>query len=141
MRVLGIDLGGRRTGVAISDPTGSLARPLLTLEGDPLPAVIRLVGELSAEADGLGRVVVGLPTRLSGESTPETERARAFAQALAGRIALPVELQDERLSSVEAASRLAHRREGWKAVRARLDAAAAAVILQDHLDGAPPSSP
>jgi len=138
MRVLGIDVGERRVGLAVSDPTGTLARPLTTLtvadERDALDRVMETVGRLVAESDGLATIVVGLPTRLDGSSSPVTARVAAFVDALRRRTTLPVATEDERLSSREAESRLAAREPDWRKRKAKLDAAAAAVILQDYLD-------
>jgi putative Holliday junction resolvase len=82
-------------------------------------------------------VVVGRPCRLDGTPNEQTARVDAFVSALRRHIDLPVVLQDERLSSVEAESRLALREKDWRRRKARLDAAAAAVILQDYLDSRP----
>jgi putative Holliday junction resolvase len=88
---------------------------------------------LAAEDDGLAAVVVGWPRRLDGSPTDQTPVVEAFVRALepAG---VPVVLQDERLSSVEAESRLALRERDWRVRKRTLDAAAAAVVLQDYLD-------
>jgi putative Holliday junction resolvase len=141
MRVLGIDVGERRVGLAVSDATGTLARPLTTLtvadDRDALDRVVETIAHLAAESDGLATIVVGLPTRLDGSSSPMTARVRAFVDALRRRTPLPVETGDERLSSREAESRLAARERDWRRRKAKLDAAAAAVILQDYLDGLP----
>ena len=139
MRALGIDLGLRRVGLAISDATGTLARPLETLrretsDRDALDRLQGVIDRLSAEPDGLAVVVVGLPTRLDGSPSDQTVHVRQMADALQSRIGVPVVLQDERLSSHEAESRLALRERDWRKRKARLDAAAAAVILQDYLD-------
>lgn len=137
MRILGIDLGERRIGLAISDPSGLLARPLdvIAARGDQqLHEVLRAIGRLAAEEDGLAAVVLGLPRRLDGSPNEQTARAAAFAEALRARIPQPVALQDERLSSVEAESRLALFDRDWRSRKKKLDAAAAAVILQDYLD-------
>jgi putative pre-16S rRNA nuclease len=141
MRVLGIDLGRRRIGLAISDPTRTLARPLATLtveEGQTdqsvLERVVVEVTRLAGEDDGLGEIVVGVPARLDGTPTGETAHAVAFIDALASRVTIPVVREDERLTSREAESRLALRERDWKKRKERLDAAAAAVILQDYLD-------
>jgi len=138
VRVIGIDLGERRIGVAVSDASGTLARPLKTLErgSSDLEAVERLnalVAELAAE-DGVGSVVVGVPTRLDGSSSPQTVRAKAMVALLSARLTVPVVTQDERLSSREAEERLSVREKDWRKRKAKLDAAAAAVILQDYLD-------
>lgn len=139
MRILAIDVGERRVGLAISDPTASLARPLETIEraGSLKTLVTRVanaIGRLQREEDGLERIVIGLPRRLDGTPTAQTSRVRAFAEALDARIRMPIVFQDERLSSREAESRLAVTERDWRKRKPRLDAASAAVILQDYLD-------
>jgi putative Holliday junction resolvase len=89
---------------------------------------------LANEDDGLELVVVGLPRRLDGTPNDMTAKVEKFAHGLGSRMGLPVVLQDERLTSREAESRLALREKDWRARKARLDAAAAAIILQDYLD-------
>jgi putative Holliday junction resolvase len=135
--VLGIDYGQRRIGLAISDVTRTLARPLSTLKVTEESAVARVIGEverLAGEEDGLAVIVVGLPTRLDGSPTEQTARVMAFIELLAAQTPLPVTWGDERLSSREAESRLAMRERSWQRRKERLDAAAAAVMLQDYLD-------
>lgn len=134
-RVLAIDVGKRRTGLAISDATGTLARPLEMIEShEPLGQVVRTIDRLVGEDDGLGAVVVGLPKRLDGTPNDQTPRVEKFVTVLRQRIAVPVITQDERLTSVEAESLLAEREKDWRRRKAKLDAAAAAVILQEYLD-------
>lgn len=139
MRVLGIDFGAKRVGLALSDATGLLASPWKAVEGGaPLVAASRLAAVahlLAREDDGLAAIVVGLPRRLDGSDNDQTPIVRVFAAELARLAGLPVILQDERLSSHEAASRLAQRERDWRKRKAKLDAAAAAIILQDYLDG------
>lgn len=137
-----MDIGERRIGVAVSDVTATLARPMGVvrtsgLEGDALERVVAEVERLAAEEDGLAQLVVGVPRRLDGSASDLTARVESFATTLGRRTALPVALQDERLSSREAESRLAVREKRWQERKARLDAAAAAVILQDYLDSRP----
>jgi putative Holliday junction resolvase len=139
-RLLGVDLGQRRIGLAVSDPSGTLARPLATLtlgdagSDEPVARVSAEIDRLAAEADGLERVVVGVPRRLDGSPNEQTPRATAFIAALRERTPLPVVAEDERLTSREAEERLALRERDWRRRKARLDAAAAALILQDYLD-------
>ncbi len=138
-RVVGLDVGERRIGVAVSDVTRTLARPLGVLqisglEGDAVDRAVAELARLAAEEDGLASLVVGLPRRLDGSPNDMTPRVQAFAAALGARIGVPVILQDERLTSREAESRLAVRDKDWRARKKRLDAAAAAIILQDYLD-------
>lgn len=134
-RVLALDIGARRTGLAISDASGTLARPLGVIHGaDVLDAVVARVDALRAEDDGLTAIVVGHPRRLDGRPNEQTARVDALVGALRARTPLPVALQDERLTSVEAESRLAVRERDWRRRKEKLDAAAAAIILQDFLD-------
>jgi putative Holliday junction resolvase len=133
--VLAVDIGRKRTGLAISDPTRTLATPLGVITAQPpLADVVRTAGQLAAEADGLSAIVVGRPLRLDGRPTELTGEVDAFVERLRSRTSLPVYVQDERLTSVDAEARLAASERDWRRRKARLDAAAAAVILQDFLD-------
>jgi putative Holliday junction resolvase len=140
-RVLAIDFGTRRVGLAISDASRTLARPLEVLavrsDADALDRVARRIDQLAAEDDGLATIVVGLPKRLDGTPSDQTVRVTAFIGALAGRTSVAIVTEDERLSSREAESRLAIGERDWRRRKARLDAAAAAVVLQDFLDRRP----
>jgi putative Holliday junction resolvase len=132
-----MDVGRRRIGLAISDPTQTLARPLTTLmvrADTAIDTVAQAIARLAADEDGLERVVVGLPVRLDGNANEQTRYVEGFVAALKGRTALPVDVEDERLTSREAESRLALRERDWRKRKAQLDAAAAAIILQDYLD-------
>jgi len=139
MRVLAVDVGARRVGLAISDPTGTLARPLKTLQvsgaDGAVAAVAAEIESLAREDDGLAGVVVGVPTRLDGSPGDQTTRVVAFIGALGRATVLPIAQIGERLTSREAESRLALREKDWRVRKQRLDAAAAAVILQEYLDG------
>jgi putative Holliday junction resolvase len=140
-RVLALDIGRRRTGLAVSDPTGTLATPYSVITANPpLADVLRTAGHLAAEPDGLSAIVVGRPLHLDGRPSPETAEVDAFVARLRTRTTLPVFVQDERLTSVEADERLRVSERDWRTRKARLDAAAAAVILQDFLDQARPGS-
>ncbi len=138
VRVLGVDVGARRVGLAISDPSRTLARPLTTVrvggEQDAVERVAATIAQLAAEDDGLDAVVIGRPASLNGTPNEATARVDAFITALKRLVALPIATEDERLSSREAESRLAERERDWRKRKERLDAAAAAVILQDYLD-------
>jgi putative Holliday junction resolvase len=137
-RVLAIDSGGRRVGLALSDRSGTLARPLETIAvsgaADAVDRVARRIDELSAEEDGVATIVVGLPARLDGSASNATPAVLQFIGRLKQRTAVPILTEDERLSSREAESRLARNERDWRKRKARLDAAAAAVFLQDYLD-------
>ncbi len=139
MRVIGFDVGERRIGVAISDATRTLARPVGVLQVSRLDAAAvgraaDEVARLAGEDDGVGTIVVGLPRRLDGRPNDLTPRVQVFAAQLGARTGLPVVLQDERLTSYEAETLLAERDKDWRSRKKRLDSMAAAIILQDHLD-------
>ena len=142
MRIVGLDVGEKRIGVAISDATATLARPVGVLQAAGLNAqalgrAVDEVRRLASEDDGVSMIVVGLPRRLDGSPNELTPRVQAFAAQLGDRTQLPIVLQDERLSSREAESRLAGREKDWRARKKQIDAAAAAIILQDYLDTRP----
>lgn len=124
MRVVALDYGSARCGVAVSDPSGTLATPLEPVlrpgTRNGLRGLARLVGELGAE-----RVVVGLPLSLSGADSAQTRETRAFADRLRAAVDVPVELYDERFTTT-----LAERAGGGTA----LDSRAAAVLLDEWLN-------
>ena len=143
-RLLGVDLGERRIGLALADGDGAPARPLQTItrsgRPDPDLAAIRRV----IEAHDVGELVVGLPLEASGIEGPQAALTRAWADALAADLRLPVTFRDERLTSHLAEDRLGPMPRGRSggpptkaqrdAYRARVDREAAAIILQDELD-------
>ena len=126
MKVLALDYGAARTGVAVSDPTGMLARPLCVVEragtGDGLARLARLVGEEDAE-----RVVVGLPLTLRGERGQQVAETERFVEALRTVVDVPVETFDERFTTALAAQARAG------ADTAAEDARAAAHLLTTYL--------
>jgi putative Holliday junction resolvase len=133
-RYLGIDVGAVRVGVAICDPDGVLATPLVTVPRDADGGSdLRVIAGLVAEHAAVG-VVVGLPRTLAGREGPAAEAARAFADALAGVLEVPVELSDERLTTVVATQQLRERGVKGRKQRAVVDQAAAVAILQGWLD-------
>jgi putative Holliday junction resolvase len=143
--MLGVDVGVRRLGLALSDASGRLARPWQTLPAGRTPAasaeavaglISRHSNELTGEAAGLGRIVVGFPRRLNGDETDQSRICREFAAAIRTLTGLDVRLQDERLSSREAEALLARDERDWRERKKKLDAVAAAIILQDYLDHA-----
>jgi putative Holliday junction resolvase len=132
-RVLGLDLGDVRIGVAISDPERRLAVPLGTIHTGA-PADLRAIAALVREHD-VTTVVVGLPLRMSGETGTRAVHARGFAEALDSVLDVAVVLQDERLSTVEADRALKDAGAGSRARRGAVDRSAATIILQAWLDG------
>ena len=140
MRALGIDYGKRRIGLALSDATGLLARPWKAIaHGGTLRQVVQSLRAeitiLQREDDGLNAIVLGLPRRLDGAPNALTGEVQKLHTILVNEVTIPVVLQDERLSSYEAESSLAQRVKDWRKRKPLLDAASAAVILQDYLDG------
>ncbi len=132
LTVLAIDFGLARTGVAIGNTVTGGARPLETIQTDQNDARFRRIAELVAEWQP-EMFVVGLPLDSQGGDTALTRRVRRFGNQLGGRFGLPVEFTDERYSSAIAEEALKTGRDE----KARLDAAAAAVILQAWLDQRP----
>ena len=140
MRVIGIDLGTRRIGIAVSDSSGTLASPRRTLErsGDPGRDRAALVALI--EEEGAGRVVVGLPVSLDGRHGPAARAAQAEADALAWALAptgVAVETFDERFTTVTAQQALSAAGRSRRAQRAVIDQAAASVMLQAWLEAHP----
>lgn len=141
--LLGIDLGDRRIGIAAADSTSGSVTPLLTLRRSSpeqdADALARICAERRAEA-----IVVGLPLHLDGSESEQSRRTRAWVEAVAPSIGLPLTFRDERLSSHAAESRMGHAPRGRsggapsaaarRAWRARIDREAAAAILQRELD-------
>lgn len=135
-RVLAIDYGLRRIGIAVSDATGTLASPVTTLgrragKRPPIARILDLAGELGARG-----FVVGLPLEEEGGENDWTAEVRDFGRRLEARSGLPVHFADERYSSLEAETRIRSigLRRKAKEDKARIDAGAAAIILQDWLD-------
>jgi putative Holliday junction resolvase len=137
MRVLALDVGERRIGVAVSDPTGTIARPLLAIrrgsKREDFSAIAALIDEYNAQA-----VVVGQPLSLDGSVGPQARRVARYAEALAEQLHITVIPWDERFSTARADEILRETR-GEKAKRraranGEIDAIAAAVILQGYLD-------
>lgn len=131
MRTLGVDLGSVRVGVALSDPTGTLASPLVVLSRSA--RLLDQLAGLAAEHE-VGAVVVGLPRSLDGRERQAAKAARAEAGVLAERLSVPVHLQDERLSTVAAHAGLAAAGRTARQRRGSVDASAAAVLLQSWLE-------
>jgi putative Holliday junction resolvase len=127
VKVLALDHGAARTGVAVSDPTGTLARPLPAIARVDSPAGRRALDAVIA-AEAPERIVVGEPRTLAGERGVQARSAAGFAARLRGRVGVPVELWDERLTTVEARHRA---REGGSG--ADLDSLAACVLLEAYL--------
>lgn len=134
MSVLGIDLGGKRIGLAISDASERIALPAGFLSSRGRKADLAAIRSLVAER-GVRHVVVGLPLHMDGRAGPEAEAARAFAAALAGELGLPVDTLDERWSTVEAERTLRETGERGRKRRAgAADTLAATLLLRTFLE-------
>lgn len=132
-RSMALDVGERRIGVAVSDPLGILARSLTVVKRRDDESSIAEIKSLIAEHD-VSRLVVGFPRSLSGDVGPQAQAVEAFAEQLADAIDVPLELWDERLSTVTAARLLREQGQSAREQKKSIDAVAAAVILQDYLD-------
>ncbi len=142
-RLIGVDLGGKRIGLAVADAGIGIARPLSTVSrGATLDMDAESIGRICRD-QGVTELVVGLPVEARGTEGEMAAAAREWAAGLSARLGLPVTLRDERLSSFEAERRLGRMPRGRSggppsrtqrnAFRARIDRAAASVILQDEL--------
>jgi len=133
MRVLGLDLGSKRIGVALSDPEGAIASPLTTLERCGAARDLAALAELVREHE-VGEIVVGLPLHMDGRRGPEAEAARGFARQLSASLGIPVNMLDERLTTVEAEHALRESGRKGKKRRAVIDAVAASILLRTWLE-------
>jgi putative Holliday junction resolvase len=141
MRILGLDIGKRRIGVAVSDELGFLARPVQTLQSVSLNVDVKRITELAQEL-GAEMIIVGDPLHMSGDPSTMSNRARKFGETLQAVSGLAVEYIDERLTSVEAERILLDQGVHPRKVREQIDAVAASVILQSYLNSKkPPRSP
>jgi len=136
MRALGIDFGLKRVGLAVCDPTGTLVSPLKTLERTTRDALFDELIEI-IQNESIETVVVGLPLSLEGGDTLTTRQARNFAESLTRRVAVPVHLMDERLTSAEAEEELNAAGLRGKKKKMALDSQAAVIILRSWLENEP----
>jgi putative Holliday junction resolvase len=133
-RLLGLDVGNRRIGVAVSDELGLTAQPVLTLERKRSPREdLRSLARL-ARRFGVAGIVVGRPVHLSGEASPQTEKAEDFAGKMGELTGLPIHLWDERLTTREAHQILYEAGHARQEHRRVVDQVAATLILQSFLD-------
>ena len=135
--VLGLDLGSRRIGLAVSDPEGGFAFPAGSLISRGIERDLQALRVLVEERE-IVRIVVGLPLHMDGRAGPEAEAARAFARRLAEVTGMPVEMLDERWTTVEAERHLREARSGTGRHRGRrsqdVDSAAATILLRAYLE-------
>ena len=137
MRILALDVGEKRIGVAVSDPTGILASPVAVLQRTglkrDLDELLRLVREHEAE-----RILVGMPVSLDGVAREQAQLVQRFCDQLADLAPVPVVTWDERLSTVEAERRMREAGASAEKRRAQRDAVAAAILLQSYLESLRP---
>ena len=135
MKLLGLDVGDVRIGVAVSDPTGTVVEPLTTIKAGTRAAAIEKIAEL-VEQECVGEVVVGTPVSLDGEVGPQARKIQAFADLLAERISKPVRMWDESYSSAAADRIMRESGVGRRKKKGRSGTqVAAAVILREYLQG------
>jgi putative Holliday junction resolvase len=132
MRIIGLDLGERRIGVAGAEVETRVAIPITTVEvaGDPVESIARVAQEQRAD-----ELVVGLPLSMSGAMGAQAQRVMSIVGALEARLSIPVHTWDERLTTVQAGRSAPGSRRGRSAPAAGRDAVAAAILLQAYLDG------
>jgi putative Holliday junction resolvase len=134
VRYLGLDLGSKRIGLALSDETGLIATPFGVIHVRTREQVFVEIVKTAKEHE-VGKLVIGLPIMLDGRESIEATRARAFAAELQPLLdSLPVEFMDERLTSIEAQRMLSEKGQRRQKLRQNIDATAAALILQTFLD-------
>lgn len=138
MRVLGVDFGQKRIGLALSDETGTIAQPLTYIDGGGLAAVSREIVRISSERQ-VGKIVVGLPLKLDGTPSEQTQRTLAFIAELQRTTTLPVTQWDERLTSVQAERALLEGNVRRSDRKQKIDKLAAQIMLQSYLDATNPS--
>lgn len=133
MRTLAVDPGTKRVGIAVSDPTGTIAQALDTLDAQPADTLVsRLAGV--AKVQGVSRIIVGLPRRLDGSYGPEAVAARRLGDAVRHETGLPVEMVDERMTTAAAERSLIEGGVCRAERRLSIDRVAATLLLQSHLD-------
>lgn len=133
MRVLALDIGEKRVGIAVSDPAGRIASPVCVLPADEVHACAKPFQRVLDDWEP-GLLLCGLPVTLAGEEGPQAQRIRAFAQEVSKRAEIPYEFADERLSSAEAKRSLREKGLSEKAMRGKVDMIAASLFLQAWLD-------
>ena len=137
MRVLGVDFGHKRIGLALSDEGGTIAQPLKYIDGGGIAVVSREVARIGAERNA-GQIVVGVPLRLDGTPSEQTERTLAFVEELQRATTLPVVKWDERLTSVQAERVLLEGNVRRRERKQNIDKLAAQIMLQSYLDATNP---
>ena len=134
MRILAVDPGSKQVGLAVSDPTGTIATALSTLPATPAETLAERIATAAAEVSA-ERIIIGLPLRLDGSRGPEAAAAERLAAAVRRASGLPVQMVDERLTTAAAERSLIEGGVSREKRRASIDRVAAVLLLQGHLDG------
>jgi putative Holliday junction resolvase len=133
MRILAVDPGTKRVGLALSDPSGTIASALATVEAEPSSTLAARLAAIAKEHE-VERVIVGLPRRLDGSRGPEAASAERLAAEIRAAVQLPVETVDERLTTAAAERSLIEGGVSREKRRQAIDRVAATILLQSHLD-------
>lgn len=133
MRVIALDHGSKRVGVAIGDPLGVIAQPLEFIPAEPLDAFFERLKLILSEKE-VGQIIVGMPRNMDGSYGPAAEKVREFVERLKTEVDLPVRLWDERLTTAQAQRVLLEGNVRRKDRKQRVDKMAAAILLQSYLD-------
>jgi putative Holliday junction resolvase len=133
VRILAIDPGSKRVGLALSDPSATIAQALATISAEPSDTLAMRLAQIARTKEA-ARIVVGLPRRLDGSRGPEAMAAQTLADAVRKQSGLPVELVDERLTTVAAERALIAGGMRRDKRRLAIDGVAATLLLQAHLD-------
>jgi len=132
-RILGIDFGTRRIGLALSDPTGMMASPLPFLENAGNREVVSKLQEL-VQSHGVKTLVIGLPRNMDGTYGPSALKVREFITQIQPKLSAEIVTQDERLTTVQASRDLVQMGLSQKELRKKIDSSSATLILQQYLD-------
>jgi putative Holliday junction resolvase len=131
-RILALDVGERRIGVALSDLSRTLATPYITIHATPVHIFFKKLSQIITQED-VCQIVVGLPISLNGQEGPQAQRIRAFIETLTTQVTLPIATCDERYTSAEAERIMIEAGLRPEQRKARIDEVAASIILQDYL--------
>jgi putative Holliday junction resolvase len=140
MRVLGLDYGMKRVGIALSDPMGTIAQPVGFVAAEPFAALLEQLRSTIREQE-VELILVGMPRNMDGSYGPAALRVQAFVAALRDAVAIPIKTWDERLSSVQANRFLAQASVKGRARKEKVDQTAAAIVLQSYLDSRAAAEP
>lgn len=140
MKILALDYGSKRIGVALSDVTRTLASPQQFIPNDSFAKVKAAIASL-IQAESVTQIVIGMPRNMDGSYGPASELVRAFIEKLKGTVTVPIRPLDERLTTVQASRQLHDAGRNTRQQRTLVDSVSAAVLLQSYLDSMPQELP